>query len=414
MVKKIPVCLASGQMVRMFFGWEFDDDESRMPITFPYYAVPWAATVIAHFSSFLAIHGIFFLTCRDVDRFYVPFATLFLDLIHCIDERWDMFVSCIRDGILPDLEDIDHVREHLQGHLHPNPERAAELLEIGPPFSLEGWASRVWPNVRELRTVCTGPWAMMLPKIRSVLGPGVLVSSPGYGTSESTVGSPHDVNKPDEFVLRKDKVIEFLDISQGEGLENLRQAWEVEVGKQYEPIITTTHGLWRYQMGDIVTIVGFHPERHSPIYKILGRKSMGIDLPHAQIADFNSLEAIVAINSEDAIIVQEYTTVLDDRASPPTAGFIIELSKPYGPNAHLAPQRLFDALVATDARHQHALEHGQIRLPTIRILRPGTFAEYRVWRAKTLNISCLQVKVPSVMVDSNLQEWILERVIQEL
>ena len=89
----------------------------------PHYAVPWAATVIDYVPSFLTIHGLFFLTRRDLDRFYVPFATVFVDLIRYIDERWDTLVSCIRDGVLPDLEGIDHVREHLQAsqqsmHVH--------------------------------------------------------------------------------------------------------------------------------------------------------------------------------------------------------------------------------------------------------------------------------------------------------
>ena len=80
----------------------------------PYYAVPWAATTIVHRPSFLTIHGLFFLTRRDVNRFYTPFAPMFIDLIRCIDEQWDTLVSCVRDDNLPDLEGIDHVREHLQ------------------------------------------------------------------------------------------------------------------------------------------------------------------------------------------------------------------------------------------------------------------------------------------------------------
>ena len=78
------------------------------------YAVPWAATVIGYFPSFLVIHGLFFIANRDVYQFRTPFPTLFIDLIRHIDEHWDMLMSCIRDGRLPDLEGIDHVREYLQ------------------------------------------------------------------------------------------------------------------------------------------------------------------------------------------------------------------------------------------------------------------------------------------------------------
>lgn len=80
----------------------------------PYYAVPWAATIIGHLPSFLTIHGLFFLARRNIDRFYVSFTTLLVDLIRHVDEKWDTLLSCIKDGVLPDLEGIDHVRAHLQ------------------------------------------------------------------------------------------------------------------------------------------------------------------------------------------------------------------------------------------------------------------------------------------------------------
>ena len=51
-----------------------------------------------------------------------------------------------------------------------------------------------------------------------------------------------------------------------------RTQWEVEVGKRYEPIVTTRDGLWRYRLGDIVHIVGFHPESNSPLFKCVGRR----------------------------------------------------------------------------------------------------------------------------------------------
>ena len=85
-----------------------------------------------------------------------------------------------------------------------------------------------------------------------------------------------------------------------------------------------------------------------------------------------------------------------------------------GPNAHLAPQKLFDALVATNAEHQRALELGQIRVPTIRIVKAGTFAQYRQWRSANAKISSGHIKVPLITLDPTVQEWILERVIQEL
>ena len=85
-----------------------------------------------------------------------------------------------------------------------------------------------------------------------------------------------------------------------------------------------------------------------------------------------------------------------------------------GPNAHLARQKLFDALVATNTEHKRGLEQGKIHLPTIRIVKGGTFAEYRHWKGESSNIASGQIKVPAVLLNPTVQEWILERVVQEL
>ncbi|KAN0091561.1 GH3 auxin-responsive promoter domain containing protein [Tylopilus felleus] len=393
--RRIPVCIASGGLLRRTTGCYIDDET-------PGFVAPWAATTIGYFPSFLIIHGLLFLANRNVCKFQVPIAAQFIDL--------DMLVSCIRDGTIPDLEGIDHV------HFHPNPERAAELGEIGPPSSLssEGWFSRVWPKTTLLWTVCSGPFATVLPKVRFILGPNIPVRCPGYISSKALIGLPHDPNKPEEFVLVCDDVIEFLDVSLDATHENLCQAWEVEVGKHYEPILTTRDGLWRYRLGDIIHMVGFDAERKSPVFKYAGRRALTLRFPFTQITDDQLLASIHTFSSEDAVRVQEFTTVIDDRALLPTVGFFVELAGPLGPNAHLAPQKLFDALVATNVDHRLALELGKIRLPTIRIVKAGTFAEYRQWKGEKANITSVQVKVPLILLDPTLQEWISERVIQEV
>ncbi|KAG9312152.1 GH3 auxin-responsive promoter [Chiua virens] len=322
-IRRIPVCIMTGGLLRRTIGW-YTDDDNRLSQSFPGYAVPWAATVIGYFPSFLIIHGLFWLARRDIEQFLIPFSTTFIDLFRRIDEQWEVLVSCIRDGKLPDLEGIDHA------HFIADPERAAELLDIGPPFSREGWFALVWPKTSVVAMVCSGTFVTGLPKVRSILGPTVALRSPGYFASEVTLGFAHDANKLDEFVLNIKDVIEFLDDCQDETHINLRQVWELEVGKRYEPILTTRDGLWRYRLGDIIEIVGFDSQSGVPIFKSSGRRSLTLRFPHTQITDLQLLAAIERLNSEDVIQVNEFTTMLDDRALPPSVCFLVELAGPLG------------------------------------------------------------------------------------
>ena len=60
--------------------------------------------------------------------------------------------------------------------------------------------------------------------MRSIVGPNVAIRSSGYRASEATIGLAHDPTKLDEFVLRTDSVVEFLDISRDETHQELSQA----------------------------------------------------------------------------------------------------------------------------------------------------------------------------------------------
>jgi hypothetical protein len=62
-----------------------------------------------------------------------------------------------------------------------------------------------------------------------------------------------------------------------------------------------------------------------------------LHLRHTQVTDYQLLAAIQAFTSDlDSVRVQEFTTVLDDRALLPTLGFFIELAGPLGALALLA------------------------------------------------------------------------------
>jgi len=52
--------------------------------------------------------------------------------------------------------------------------------------------------------------------------------------------------------------------------------------------------------------------------------------------------------------------------------------------------------------------------PTIRILKPGTFKEYRHWKAETSGINSGQIKVPTMLTDPATCGWLAKRVVLEV
>lgn len=163
-------------------------------------------------------------------------------------------------------------------------------------------------------------------------------------------------------------------------------------------------------------------------------RSLAIQFPHAAIKEVDLVKVVQAISGEDILRVHEFTTVVDRRELPETVGFVLEVtddigmvSSPHsaplhmmltlslaGPNANIARQKAFEVLVTTNGEHQCAFDAGRLRLPTIRIVKYGTFAGYRRWRGERMNVSAGQMKVPVVMVDPDSLNWLAEKIVREL
>jgi len=159
---------------------------------------------------------------------------------------------------------------------------------------------------------------------------------------------------------------------------------------------------------------------------------LAIRSQYAIITESDLVKVTQAINEEDMLQVQEFTTVLDRRELPETVGIILEITgdigmpslrsetahgsnaADIGPDANSARQKAFEALLSTNDDHQRAFDAGRLRQPTIRIVKPGTFSDYRRWRGEKLNVGVGQIKVPAVMIDPTSIEWVEERVVKEL
>ncbi|KAI6115647.1 GH3 auxin-responsive promoter [Pisolithus croceorrhizus] len=413
-MKKILVCIGSSGAMRNAENWPVEMDSTRMGTIMPGHVSPWATGFIIHQRSFLLIHALFALLEPTVERFLMTFLTFFVDLIHYIQEDWSILIASMRDGTIPDIGHIEHVRTHLQANLRANPRRAEELQNIGPPLNCPGWAQRVWPNLKTVVCICSGMFATLIPKARSVLGPNVLIQNIGYGCTECSIGRMLNIDDTETFVLETTDVVEFLDTSEVLVHDNILQAWDLQPGKCYQPVATTEDGLWRYLIDDIIQVTGFDPRNGWPVFKFYGRKNLAIRFQYTAVTEAHLTSVIQALNIEGIARIQEFTAVVDLRDFPQTVGFFLEIIGDIGPDATEARQKAFEALVGANEDHQRAFDAGQLRLPTIRIVKPGTFAEYRLWRGESMNVGVGQIKVPVVMLNEEQQEWIAERVVTEL
>ncbi|KAH7927991.1 hypothetical protein BV22DRAFT_1005817, partial [Leucogyrophana mollusca] len=409
----LPVAPVSSTAIRMRYDIDEGNDTSTMKRTLPGMTSPLAVGYLRNYRSFLLIHALFALADPMLEIIYVCFSTTFVDLIRYMEEEWDTLINSIETGELPNYDDVDAVREYLKPKFPPQPSRAAELRTIGTSTDAPGWLAQVWPSLKTVVGTASGIFSAAVPKMQHYLGSSVLIRTLGFAATEGFVGLVYNPLELNLFKAVSDSVIEYLDVLLDESSASLVPAWELQTGHQYEIVMTTRDGLYRYRLEDVIEVAGFDPEDGVPILKYVERRNVVARLGGTMTSGKVLTDAILA--AQEALgKIAEFTVVIDHRTMPSRFGYIVEIEGAIGPNVHIARQKVTDHLRLAGYVLQNLIDQGVIGRPTIRILKPGTFAEFRQRKVELTNSGAGQIKVPVVLSDEPTQKWLLERVVEEL
>ncbi|KAF9219101.1 hypothetical protein BS17DRAFT_718629 [Gyrodon lividus] len=409
LVIRIPVCTASTGIARVHGGRDVVDDRALLPLKIPNVTSPMAVCFIPNFKTFMVINILFALADCQLGGISCFYATVLRDFYRIMEEYWDLLIHSIEDGVIPDFEGLDGLKEHFQVYFPPNPRRANELRAVGRDTVSPGWLKRLWPNLRVIVATTSGAYATILPEMRHYVGPDIEIHSVGITSTESYYALPyHSLNGELYRISETDDFVEFLPLGQDKEPTLLKGPWEVVTGESYEVCVTTHDGLWRYAVGDIVTVVGFDPRDGQPVIRFAGRTSGDFRLQHTVIPEKDVVDAIRAAQAYTGPIA-EFTATADFRKADVRHGFFIEVQDVLGPEASLAPKIIKTHLCASNLNYAKDLEGRRVGPPTVRVVRKGTFMEYREWKMKRMGTSFVQTKVPTVTWDEELVAWLEER-----
>jgi hypothetical protein len=113
--------------------------------------------------------------------------------------------------------------------------------------------SDIWPNIAALICWNSGLAAFYLPQVVRCFGEHTRVVAAPLGASEAAIAVPvHDGQKGEPLAYEA-CFYEFRDLRTGQ----LLTAWELEVDKVYAIVVTQQSGLYRYDLKDVVKVVGF-------------------------------------------------------------------------------------------------------------------------------------------------------------
>ncbi|CAA6665891.1 unnamed protein product [Spirodela intermedia] len=192
------------------------------------------------------------LSYQEVQFIYATFVHNIVQAFRTFELVWEELCANIRDGVLSPKITDPSMRAAVSKLLTPNPQLADEIYNKCK--GLNNWLGLIpelWPNTKYVHGIMTGSMEPYLKKLRHYAGDLPLLSF-NYGSSEGVIGvNIHPELRPEEvrFAVVPDiggdkPAVEAEPI----GLE------EIEVGKEYEIIITNFAGLYRYRLGDVVRL----------------------------------------------------------------------------------------------------------------------------------------------------------------
>ncbi|GLJ20877.1 hypothetical protein SUGI_0380900 [Cryptomeria japonica] len=223
---------------------------------------------------------------KQVLRAGAVFASGLLRAIHFLEQHWRSLCHDIRMGS-PSEEDVTDpsIRKAVMNILNPDPEMADLMERECSKESWEGIIKRLWPNTKYLEVIVTGAMAQYIPTLDFYSGrlPQLCTM---YASSECYFGlNLHPVSKPSEVsytIMPNMGYFEFIplpgDNHSGKinNQPDLVELADVKVGEEYELVVTTYAGLYRYRVGDVLRVTGFH--NSAPQFHFVCRKNVMLSI----------------------------------------------------------------------------------------------------------------------------------------
>ncbi|XP_038058279.1 GH3 domain-containing protein-like isoform X2 [Patiria miniata] len=348
------------------------------------------------------VHLLFALTDKNVCTFSAPFASQVYRAFSMLEDEQDMFLEDLSTGRINPRLNIDaETRRSLDAALEANPARAHELrAEFARGFV--GILGRIWPH---LNCFVTADISGYVQKLKAKYTKGSRLYSFAYGCTEGLVCYNLWMDgRPPQYVLSPStNLTEFIpeDLSEEANPKTLFLD-EIEVGKRYEIVITTVSGFYRYRMGDVVEVVGFHD--NCPVIQVKYRTGELLNLRSEKIDKLVVNNAIQeSLTSWQGATLVEWTCA----ESPLMYGdaehvdfdmlylLFIELESVDGFRLSEEQKSLFDqSLRKQHEFYDHYRQVGTICEARVMIVRPGSFKKLQDFIIATSTASYNLFKMP--------------------
>ncbi|EEF28472.1 Indole-3-acetic acid-amido synthetase GH3.5, putative [Ricinus communis] len=262
---------------------------------------------------------------EDIQFVFSTFAHSIVLAFRTFEQVWEELCDDIRNGELSSRITAPSIRTAMSHLLKPNAE-LADLIHT-KCSGLSNWYGLIpelFPNAKYIYGIMTGSMEPYLKKLRHYAGELPLLSA-DYGASEGWIAANVNPLLPPELatfaVLPDIGYFEFIPLRRnGDHIYSEPKPIglsDVKIGEEYEILVTNFAGFYRYRLGDVVKVMGFH--NSTPELKFVCRRSLllSINIDKNTEKDLQLVvEEAAKLLADEKLEVVDFSSLADRSTDP--------------------------------------------------------------------------------------------------
>ncbi|MBD1853623.1 GH3 auxin-responsive promoter family protein [Leptolyngbya sp. FACHB-711] len=326
------------------------------------------------------------------------FPVLGLQLSHYLESYAEDFIQDIETGEIAHWLKLEpEIRAKLERCWSSHPKRAAELRHL---LKTEGRLTphSVW-NLSAVVTALGGTSSFYLERFPSYFGDTPIFGGI-YASSEAAFGTYYELNNEGAVLAVNAGFFEFIAEDQWQAAQpKTLLPCEVTPGNYYRIVVTNYSGLYRYDINDVVEVLGFYNE--APIIVFRHRLGGLLSSTTEKTTEFHVAQVMQRLQQNFNLALENFCVTLSEHEIPPHYLVNIELASGERLTHSQDFIQQFDRYLQ-EVQPSYAVKRpGTIPPPRLRILASGSFATLQQ-RLLKRGIPESQLKFPHISDDRHL------------
>lgn len=334
---------------------------------------------------------------RTMRGIIANFPMLVLRICDYLERYAEELIHDIKQGTLAPWLDLEpDVRRMIERRWSAQPERARELQVLLQSNS-HLTPKLAWPHLSFIGTSRGGTSDFYFQRFPTYFDETPVFGAV-YSSSEATFGIYPDVNTDGSILAIESGFFEFVPEDQW-GTEHPKTllATEVQIGARYRILSTNYSGFYRYDIGDVVEVVGFYEQ--APLIVFRYRVGGLLSSTTEKTTEYHVTQVMQAIQNQFDLVLEDFCFTLSE--SVPFSHYLVNIELRAGQsvaNPHSVIASIDHELQRANTSYRMRRAANLIPPPRLRLLAPGSFATLRQ-RQVERGMPDSQLKFPHVSED---------------